>query len=212
MVHGYLHDISGWMKFRDSLQKAELGPVYVPRLTHSSGDIRYSSEEIASVINYVLRETGKDQVVLIGHSMGGIVASYCAQHYADEGTVKAVITIGTPLQGTRLANLGFGKASRQMSYNSPFLKSLTAQMNYNPKTEYFCLGSTKDEAVKPYRNAFYKKPDDLVHFRLYDNVGHQSFLYDDDVINEVILMIHTLDNRRGGDHSEMLVWFRKPFG
>ncbi len=210
LIHGYMHDISGWKPFRNALQEVGLGPVYVPRLTNSSGDIRYSAKEIASVIRYILEQTGQSQVILIGHSMGGIVAAYCTQHYADEGTVKAVITIGAPLQGTRLAHLGFGKASRQMSYRSPFLQKLTAHMTYNPKTEYYCFGSIVDEVIKPYQNAFYKTPDDLIHFRLYSDVGHQSYLFDEDVINEVILMIDALDNG-GGDHPKMLVEL-KPIG
>ncbi|NGX58307.1 MAG: hypothetical protein K940chlam3_01212 [Chlamydiae bacterium] len=200
LVHGYLNTNSGWTAFRRAFQKAHLGPVYVPRLKASAQDVRYSAQQIARVIEVVREETGFDQVILVGHSLGGIICAYCVQHLAPEGSVKAVISIAAPLRGTKTAAIGLGKAAHQMRCNCRFLKYLTAQMRYHPKSTYYCLGSSSDQMIRPYQNAFYKDPDDLIHFRLYNDIGHQTFLYDEDVINDVISMIHTLDNPGSRNH------------
>lgn len=200
LVHGYLHNNSGWLPFRKALQKENLGPAYAPKLESSAQDIRKSALEIAQLIELAKKESGCSQVILIGHSMGGIICAYCAQHYAPKGSVKAVITLASPLRGTKTASLGFGRAARQMRCDSRFLKALGAQMIYNPKTEYFSFASTSDPVVRPQENAFHKEPDDTVHFHLYKDLGHLTFLFEEDVIRDVISVIHTLDDSRSGDH------------
>ena len=200
LVHGYLNTNTGWVDFRKALQKENLGPVYAPILHSSAQDIRKSALQIAEVIEQVREENGGKPVVLIGHSMGGIICAYCTQHIAPSGSIKSVVTLATPLRGTKTATISFGKAGHQMQCDSRFLNSLCAQLNYQPKATYFSLGSTADEVVRPYQHSFFKDPDDEVYFHLYTDVGHQSFLFDEDVIKEVISMIHTLDDPSSSNH------------
>ena len=200
LIHGYLNTNTGWLDFRHSLQKAHLGPVYAPVLHSSAQDIRKSATQIAQVIEKARNENDGKPVILIGHSMGGIIAAYCTQHIAPRGSVKGVITLASPLRGTKTATVAFGKAGRQMQCNSRFLNGLCAQINYQPKATYFSLGSTVDEVIRPYNYSFFKDPDDEIHFYLYKDIGHQAFLFDEDVTKEVISMIHTLDDPGGGNH------------
>lgn len=54
-------------------------------------------------IDEILTETGHDKVILIGHSQGGIDARHVAHHLPER--VAAVVTISTPHEGTRIADI-----------------------------------------------------------------------------------------------------------
>ncbi|NQX71732.1 alpha/beta fold hydrolase, partial [Paenibacillus alba] len=67
-------------------------------------DFRLDNEETAdklnNFINDALDETGEDQVSLVAHSMGGLVATRYISKYPDaNGKVNRLITLGTPYLG-----------------------------------------------------------------------------------------------------------------
>jgi len=67
--------------------------------------------QVAAVINRVLEVTGKEKVILVGHSMGGLAARNYIQGFAElEGqtiayarNVATLITVNTPHNGAELA-------------------------------------------------------------------------------------------------------------
>ncbi|MCB1148563.1 MAG: alpha/beta fold hydrolase [Chlamydiia bacterium] len=205
-VHGYMHNNTAWIEFRKACEESGMGPIFTPSLRRSMDDIRASAFEIARWVRIIKKVTGKNEVILVGHSMGGIVSTYCAQHLAEPGSIKAVITLGSPLKGTHVASFAIGKAAFQMQKDSPFLTALMANVTENPKTRYICFGSRADEAVRPFESAFINDP----HV-VYDDIGHSSMLFHEGVIRDVLSMIQTLDQRARSDEPEVLVWFRKPF-
>ncbi len=77
------------------------------------GSIDAYVPQVAGAIQQLRTETNQNQIVLLGHSMGGLVArAYLACH-ADAGIVR-VITLGTPHHGTGLADNAPGCNARQM--------------------------------------------------------------------------------------------------
>ena len=89
--------------------------------SNESGIVK-QGKALGQVIADVLAATGADRVVLVGHSMGGLaIREYLQRRSADgaptwwvepgaEGGhhVAAVVTYGTPHQGSNLNNLGTG--------------------------------------------------------------------------------------------------------
>ena len=79
--------------------------------------------ELGQRIEKVCKATGADRVVLVGHSMGGLVCrSYLARHGSDR--VERLITISSPHSGSELACIGIGKNAREMEPGSLWLKDL----------------------------------------------------------------------------------------
>ena len=122
LVHGYCCSRASWWWLRRRLETAgwtvatiTLEPVYAA--------IDSYVEPLARRIDAVLKETGAGQLVLVGHSMGGLVARAYLQRFGD-ARVKRLITLGTPHQGSRLADLGLGENGRQMRPGSRWLQSL----------------------------------------------------------------------------------------
>src|SRR5262249_53548654 len=53
------------------------------------------ADALRAHIDEVRRETGAEQVDVVGHSLGGLVARYCAQSSATR-VVRRLVTLGTP--------------------------------------------------------------------------------------------------------------------
>jgi pimeloyl-ACP methyl ester carboxylesterase len=67
-----------------------------------------------------VKAAGYKEVVLVGHSAGGVVVYQFAEHFPDAG-MNRVVVVAAPLHGARLANLPtFGLPPPQL----PFIKSL----------------------------------------------------------------------------------------
>ena len=65
---------------------------------------QYSNYDIPATLDFVTKQTGKDQVVWIGHSLGGMIMyAYLTQNKGDK--VASVVTIGSPIIEPQPLNL-----------------------------------------------------------------------------------------------------------
>ncbi|MGL4207078.1 MAG: esterase/lipase family protein, partial [Aeromonadaceae bacterium] len=120
LVHGYGCSRGIWRTQRARLEAA--GHVVATiTLTPPFGHIDEMVPLLAKRIDDVLAATGASQLVLIGHSMGGLVCrDYLAVHGGDK--VASLITLATPHQGSQLAMLGVGANAREMEPGSGWLQ------------------------------------------------------------------------------------------
>lgn len=94
------------------------------------GCIRASAERVIAAIEELARAPGFNHADVVGHSMGGLVATYALKRLDQKRRIRRVITLGTPHRGTPLAVAGalvFGAFSRgiwQMIPGSSFLREL----------------------------------------------------------------------------------------
>lgn len=104
-VHGLFRPPSLWgssiQYFRDV--KTELAslfiPIYFPELPSSESiDVRSHALEKA------LEAISEKNIVLIGHSMGGLDCRYYAHMHPNDKRIKKIITIATPHRGSLLAD------------------------------------------------------------------------------------------------------------
>lgn len=168
LVHGYCCSRASWWWLRRRLEAAgwtvatiTLEPVYA--------SIDAYVEPLARRIDAVLAETGAEKLILVGHSMGGLVARVYLQRFG-EARVKRLITLGTPHQGSRLARLGLGENGRQMRPGSRWLQSLATPP---PAVNSLVLYSPHDEFVIP-RNLL--RLADGEHQEI-PGLGHLAMLY-----------------------------------
>jgi pimeloyl-ACP methyl ester carboxylesterase len=67
-----------------------------------------------------LRKAGYKEIVLVGHSAGGVIARQFVENYPDAGVTK-VVAVAAPFAGVDLANLKVGYPKVQ----APFIQSLS---------------------------------------------------------------------------------------
>ena len=124
LLHGSGFDESEWLVGRTFLSlynNPKYGQVFSLNYDTCStkGIEDFATNEIRNKCLEIQKVTGQSQIILIGHSMGGLVASYYAEHLSkkDNIDIEHIITIATPWQGT------------------PLLETIWYYTNYSWKTE-----------------------------------------------------------------------------
>mgnify|MGYP001582299067 CR=1 FL=1 len=98
----------------------------------ASRSINEYAERLGKVIDIVLHHTGKNKVIIVAHSMGGLVSRAYIKNYGRSNKVDKLITIGTPNHGIWSLdgwNWGYsasheGLECEDMLYDSPFIDQL----------------------------------------------------------------------------------------
>ncbi len=122
-VHGYFSNRGILRGVVRGLANRGVRPVHTFNFRGVFASIDELAGQLAAQVDSLVRAGGARSVVLVAHSMGGLVArAYLARHGA--GRVARLVTIASPHNGTRLARLGAGTNARQMRPGSDFLESL----------------------------------------------------------------------------------------
>ena len=112
-----------------------------------AGSIADYSAELA----VALRELpGRQEIILICHSMGGLVARHCVRNNVDI-PVRKVITLGTPHHGTTNSRLAPDKSTsaKEMAPGSDFLKALSTPSEAVPGVQFYSIWTPTDGVVSP---------------------------------------------------------------
>ncbi len=97
------------------------------------------------------------EIVVVGHSMGGMVARYFIEKLGYEEQVDRLITFGSPHQGTKMATplaipyIG-SKGARDLSPGSQFLETLNRD-GLSEQVNYASVYTLNDPLIVPKRNA-----------------------------------------------------------
>lgn len=174
LIHGYLHNSSGWLWQRYRLSKMGFGPIYVINLDWLHSSMQEHAAKVEHLIDEIRAETGARRVQLVGHSMGGLVATWVASYRPHH--VAKVITIGSPMEGTYLGILGFGVCGQQMRRGAPFLKELCKHAETLTMVPFIHIASDADEIVIPNRSAVPGFTPDAKRIWV-DGLGHLSLLF-----------------------------------
>ncbi|MBB3602385.1 hypothetical protein FHT40_002018 [Mycolicibacterium sp. BK556] len=92
----------------------------------TTGSIDLAGEHLARFIDWLHTEKKIDEVDLVGHSMGGLYSRAAIRTLLAEGspvTVRSLTTIGTPWQGSYLANYVEGTTPLSACLGDPFCES-----------------------------------------------------------------------------------------
>jgi triacylglycerol lipase len=109
---------------------------------------------------------------LVGHSVGGLVATYAAQLGPLRGRVRGVVTLAAPFGGSQRAWLVPGQAGRDIEPDHPLLAQLRAVPPGGPGCPQLCVVAEEDTLIVPGALPEYGE-----HAAL-DRVGHNGILFD----------------------------------
>lgn len=147
LIHGYQCNRGFWFQLRGRIARAgwqvgtiSLAPVF--------NDIDGYVEQLARRIDEVCEAAGTDRLLLVGHSMGGLVSrAYLRRH--GNGKVAKLVTLGSPHHGSRLAVMGPGRNARQMIPGSEWLAGLNAPGAVPLPAATVSIYSCQDNYVMP---------------------------------------------------------------
>jgi triacylglycerol lipase len=154
LVHGYVSNRGMFWRLQKRLAAAALGPVHTISLRPLFGSIDEMVPTLAARIEAICAECGAAQIVVVAHSMGGLVTrAYLLAHpqAAPGGTARIarLITLGSPHQGTRMAAFGIGRCVREMRPGSPQMRALAAAEASRPKPPTLSIYTLNDDLVYP---------------------------------------------------------------
>jgi len=175
LVHGYLTNAMAFSYHGHQLKKAGFGPIWAINLGNPFLTIENYAQRLKKKIDIMQKKFTLDEVVLIGHSMGGLVAGYYALHLNERGLVKQVISLGTPFKGTKVAKVGLGKCAKEMESGSPFLETFLKDLVSQNKVRVDQIATSFDQVVVPYTSSLLEK--ELGSKYVLEDLGHASLLF-----------------------------------
>ncbi len=180
VLHGYAMARANFRPLGKRLARAGLGPV-VGFEYWTLGKTATAAKRLAEFVEEVRARTEADQVDVIGHSMGGVVARYFVTLLGGDGVVANLITLGSPHAGTDISAVGFGRPAKELFLGSSLLQRLAAAPPPT-RTRMTVVWSRADALVPGARHARVEGVEELV----YDDLGHLMLLTDRRVADAIV--------------------------
>ncbi|WP_316843928.1 alpha/beta fold hydrolase [Pedobacter psychrodurus] len=146
LVHGAWQSAYVWSDVKAELEKKGNKVVVVDLPAHGADQTPASSVSIINyrdkIISMIEKLTGK--VILVGHSMGGVVVSAVAEQIPER--IEKLVFIGAfvPQNGQSLLDLAFQDKSSLLGPNLiPSSDQLTLDVNKAKLTDIFCQDATE---------------------------------------------------------------------
>lgn len=147
MVHGYLSNRGVWWRLAPRL-RARGYPVYTVDLRAPLAPLDEFVERVRARVRELTGAHGHARVVLVAHSMGGLV-SRAVLAGPESDAIAGVVTLGTPHHGTRLAPLGLGECARDMQVGSAWMRRLATAERPAHRLRVTSVYSRHDNVVVP---------------------------------------------------------------
>ena len=128
-------------------------------------DLEAYAEALCEKAEHLCFRSGETKVILIAHSMGGLVSRLAIQKRPER--FKGLISLGTPWKSTAAHIFTIGRSGQQMNLNSPHLCH-----TWDQEVPLHSIYSLQDWVILPPTHSIVEG----AHNHLLPNVGHLSFL------------------------------------
>ena len=183
LVHGYGGNSANFLWMQWQLRRHGWDNVYAVSYTPPTINARKLAQQVVNHVERILKATGAEKAHLVCHSMGGPLTRYALLELGLAGKVDKVITLGSPHQGTRIANLFMARgAAAQLRYQSPFVQELNKQDQTPGGAQFYSIYSNMDNFILPANAAVLGGNARNIHV---PRLGHVSLLYSPRVLAEV---------------------------
>ena len=180
LVHGVLVNDGVWFAVRRYLARHDVGAVYTLNYGPPYADIEHFAEQLGAKIESVCAVTGAAHVLLVCHSMGGLVArAYVRQR--GLARIKRIVTIGTPHHGSIFARGLIGRCLAQMRPGNAWLAELNRDEAKPSTVPITSIWSRHDSLVAPQASGELACAENVALV----GVGHNALLNDSRVMELV---------------------------
>lgn len=185
LVHGLVRHRSTFAVLARALRHGGFRAVHAVNYTVLTSDVRRCAAQFGRSVERVCEQAGAEQVHVVGHSLGGLVARYYVQCLGGDARVNTLVTLGTPHAGTLSAYLLPTTLVRQLRPGSDVLTELAGPAA-GCATRFVSVYSELDELVVPQRSARLEHPDlDVTTLRL-RALGHLSLSTEPRAVRAVV--------------------------
>lgn len=147
LVHGLGGNRGLWLPLRLFLRVNGHRRMYA--FGYEDGTIEGHAEDLKEFVETVLQTTGEQQVDIVAHSLGGIISRYAIQRLGLGGTVRTLVTMATPHQGTYAAQYANTTLTRSLRPESDVIRDLNGDGPAGYPMRFFSICSNRDVYVVP---------------------------------------------------------------
>ncbi len=122
LLHGFFCNGGFFWWLRRALARAGIDNVYTLNMEPPFGSITGFSRQASARIEAIRTATGCRRVIVVAHSMGGLVARRMRELNLSQDAMAGLITLGTPHHGTWHARILASVVTRQMRLSLPVEK------------------------------------------------------------------------------------------
>jgi pimeloyl-ACP methyl ester carboxylesterase len=181
LVHGLNNAPACWLPLRRRLARRGLPNTHTVHYPSSFGTLDEAGERLGARVGELAAKHPGRPVVLVCHSMGGLVAKAWLGRPADPGAVAGIITLGTPHAGSRLAALGWTCLARSLYPGCPEMDRLR-EATMPAAIRRLALATPLDNMVLPIGNA---RPGERWDFAWTAPMSHTAMVFRADVAEQV---------------------------
>ena len=175
LLHGVLCNAGVWMRMGRYLARCGVDGVYSLSYGPPLASIDDFADQVERKIDAIAQATGAQSVMIVAHSMGGVVIRAHARKYGTARLAR-VLTIGSPHHGSMHAWLLAGTSLAQLRPGNPWLVELNREP-LDPALRFVSLWSWHDSMVAPQTSAELPGAVDVTVI----GVGHNALLGDREV-------------------------------
>lgn len=153
---------------------AVFAPGYGERATRP---LQESAHNVGEYISAVLKQTGAEKAIVVGHSQGGLVVRYWMRFHGGAAKVHHLVCLATPNHGTTMGGVlsplikskiaeelvdslvssWFGPAGFQQVVGSPIIEALNDGGDLDEEVHgYTCIATRSDSVIQPPETCFLK--------------------------------------------------------
>jgi triacylglycerol lipase len=195
LVHGLVDNRSIFARLQRTLRRRGFAHVETVNLPLYAIDVPTAARMLAAAVTHSCGRTGYQQVHIVAHSLGGLVARYYVQRLDGDERVHTLVTLGTPHGGTRLAHL----VPRVVPYRlvaslrpgSPLLTELAGPAQ-GCKTRFLAIGGGLDSVVRPESAALHHPDLDRLNVTV-PGLGHHALPFNGDVAHGIATALTEID-------------------
>ncbi len=180
LLHGVMCNAGVWHPFLRWFREEGVGSVYALSYGPPLASIDTFAAQAAQRIDAILADTGATQVIVVAHSMGGLVMrAYFREHGGAK--VARLVTIATPHEGSMHAWLALGQSVSQLRPRNAWLAEL-GQPEGHDLPPIVSVWSWHDSMVTPQTSSRVPFADNVE----VTGVGHTAMLRDREVFERVL--------------------------
>ncbi len=175
-VHGFICNAGVWRPLMRALARRTGAPLRAISLYPAFGSINEYAEQLHAAVEAIRQQTRIARIMLVGHSMGGLVIRRYLRAYGADRVCR-VVTLGSPHHGVfvpaSLARLG--ENLRQMKHGSAWLAALNADEDQPCPVPILSVWSPHDNLIPPQDGARLRYPN--ARERILPGEAHDTLLF-----------------------------------
>jgi len=180
LLHGLFNNRASWFWLKRTLRKQGYNNIVTINLSSWHNE-EVLTELVAKKVDELRHRLGVNQVHLVCHSMGGIVARNFIQLRGGAAKVDRCIFLGSPHSGSKLAPFALSPLGRILIPGSDFLRRL-AQAPPPEGVKSTCVYSRKDNMILPNSSACLPWGETVA----LNNMGHTGLIYRKPALDAVV--------------------------